>query len=276
LGAGGCVATRSARLDAWRRRLQVHRSTGQAFRALSRSRPTEPPNKVGLVVPALPTLKSPLLARHLTLGCSTGFMDEFRNDWPELVERSAAISSMAIELSAVSASELPGLLGYLDHAPRLPFLFVSVHAPSKGIGDDEAAIIDELSRVPAWIDAIVVHPDTIQEVSAYRRLGRRLVLENMDTRKDAGHRAEDLAPLFAALPEAGLCLDIAHAKDVDPTMGAAAEILHRYSSRLSHVHVSSLNESKHHVPLTAVDEAIFEPVLVRCRDVPWILEAPLP
>jgi sugar phosphate isomerase/epimerase len=96
----------------------------------------------------------------------------------------------------------------------------------------------------------------------------------MDTRKNAGHLADDLALLFDELPLAGLCLDVAHAKDVDPTMEVAFEILRRFSSRLSHVHVSSLDETQHHVPMTAEDETLFEAVLDRCRDVPWILEAP--
>ncbi len=225
---------------------------------------------------ALPTLASPLLARHLTIGCSTGYMTELRNEWHRLVDRAAAVSSMAIELSAISASELPGLLEYLDAAPRLPFIFVSVHAPSKGLNSDESTHIEGLCRVPAWIDAIVVHPDTISDPVLYRALGRRLVLENMDTRKNAGHVADDLSALFAEVPQAGLCLDVAHAKDVDSTMSVASEFLDRFSSRLSHVHVSSLDESRHHVSLTPEDEALFEPVLARCRDVPWILEASPP
>lgn len=183
---------------------------------------------------------------------------------------------MAVELSAVSASELPGLLEYLAAAPRLPFLFVSVHAPSKGLSGDERANVEALRRMPAWVDGIVVHPDTISDPALYQPLGRRLVLENMDRRKNSGHVADDLGALFAELPEARLCFDVAHAKDVDSTMGAGSEMLRRFSSRLSHVHVSSLDESQHHVSLTAEDEALFEPVLARCRDVPWILEAPPP
>jgi hypothetical protein len=41
------------------------------------------------------------------------------------------------------------------------------------------------------------------------------------------------------------------------------------------VHVSSLDEDCHHVPLTGADEERFTGLLSRCRDVPWILEAPL-
>lgn len=201
-------------------------------------------------------------------------MDDARNDWEALVGRAAAFSSMAIELSAISASELPGLLAYLASAPRLPFLFVSVHAPSKGVAGDEWAYVEELRRVPAWVDAIVVHPDTISDPGPYRTLGRHLAVENMDTRKTVGHGAEDLAILLAELPDARLCFDVAHAKDVDPTMEGATEIARRFATRLSHVHISSLDPAQHHVSLTPDDEELFDPVLRHCRDVPWILEAP--
>jgi hypothetical protein len=201
-------------------------------------------------------------------------MDEHRNNWERLVEEAAAVSSMAVEFSAVSAPELPGLLAYLGSAPRLPFLFMSVHAPSKGRVTDDSRLVDDLCRVPTWVDAIVVHPDTILDPSPYRRLGRKLALENMDTRKPGGRTADELAALFAELPAARLCFDVAHAKDVDATMAAGDELLRRFSSRLSHVHVSSLDESQHHVPLSPDDEALFAPLLARCRDVPWILEAP--
>lgn len=202
-------------------------------------------------------------------------MDDLRDQWEALIDRAAGCSSMAVELSAVSAAELPGLVRYLDSAPRLPFLFVSIHAPSKDVSGDEEELVNTLLRVPAWIDAVVVHPDTVVDASLYRRLGRRLAIENMDSRKSSGHRADDLDALFAELPEAKLCFDVAHAKDIDPTMGVASEILHRFARRLSHVHLSSLDSSRHHVSLTESDESLFASVLRRCRDVPWILEAPL-
>jgi sugar phosphate isomerase/epimerase len=209
------------------------------------------------------------------LGCSTGFVEDLRGQWPELVDVAAAISSVAVELSALSAPELPALLAYLDEAPRLPFDYVSVHAPSKEI-DDEDAMIEALRQLPPWIDAIVIHPDTIDQIEHYAPLGRRLLVENMDTRKPFGRTAGELATVLDALPAAGVCLDIAHAKDQDPTMDAAMEMVHRFSSRLRQVHVSSLDGDHRHVPLTAYDEQLFAPVLSRCKDVPWILEAPPP
>ena len=220
------------------------------------------------------TDRRPLLAHH-PIGASTGFFADDRGDWPRLAERAAALSPFTAELAALSEGELPGLVAHLSQDASLPFHYLSVHAPSKALRMAEAKLVDTLARLPVWVDAIVVHPDVIDDPMQYRRLGSRLVLENMDSRKAAGRTADELVPYFAALPAAGLCLDVAHARDVDPSLQGAHELLDRYASRLRHLHVSSLDADGHHVSLTEADEDTFRPVLRRCRDVPWILEAPL-
>ena len=96
----------------------------------------------------------------------------------------------------------------------------------------------------------------------------------MDRRKAVGQTAEHLDRVFAALPEAGLCFDIPHAASVDRTLAVANELLDRHGTRLRHVHLSSLDADCHHKPLTHEDEQQFAELLDRCRDVPWILEAP--
>jgi hypothetical protein len=220
------------------------------------------------------TDRRPLLAHH-PVGASTGFLVEDRGDWPKLAERATALSPFTAELAALSETELPGLASYLMHdAGPLPFHYLSVHAPSKHLRMSEAKLVDTLARLPARVDAIVVHPDVIDDPAEYRRLGSRLVLENMDSRKAGGRTADELVPYFAALPAAGLCLDVAHARDVDPTLAGAHDLLDRYACRLRHLHVSSLDADGHHVSLRADDEEAFRPILRRCRDVPWILEAP--
>jgi hypothetical protein len=214
------------------------------------------------------------MSPHLTVGCSTGFMHAQRGDWPGLVREAAAQSSFAVELAALSEPELPGLVRYLESGPSLPFLFVSVHAPSKHRRIPELDMVAVLGRLPHRVDAIVVHPDAIGSVERYRSLGRKLAIENMDVRKPTGQTAAELAGLFAELPDAGLCFDVAHAKSVDPTMAEGERILDSFGDRLRHVHLSSLDSDCHHVPLTERDESLFAPLLSRCRDVPWILEAP--
>src|SRR4051794_37819417 len=227
------------------------------------------------MMPVAPMTDSgPLLAHH-PIGASTGFLLEERGDWPALAAAAAALSPFTAELAALSEDELPALLTYLAGGPSLPFHYLSVHGPAKHLKMAEAKLVDSLNRLPAFVDAVVMHPDVIDDTAELRRLGPRLVLENMDTRKAGGRTADELAPFFAELPEAGLCLDVAHARDVDPSMAVAHDLLDRFAGRLRHLHVSSIDGDGHHVPLRAGDEAAFRPILRRCRDVPWILEAPL-
>ena len=98
----------------------------------------------------------------------------------------------------------------------------------------------------------------------------------MDARKPTGRTVAELAPYFAALPEAGFCLDVAHVLSVDPSMEAGERLLDAFAGRLRHLHVSSVDEGCRHVPLTVEHETRYAELLRRCPDVPWILEAPLP
>jgi hypothetical protein len=217
-----------------------------------------------------------LLARHHPLGTSTGYMENLREDWVAQVAEASHVSVFAVELSALSEKQLVPLKDFLASHPSLTFRYLSIHGPSKDREMDEEALVKELAELAHRADVIVMHPDTIEEADRYRGLGRSLVLENMDARKSFGRTQDELAATFGQLPEAGFCFDIAHAWSVDDSMQVANELLDAFGDRLRHVHLSSLSPELHHIPLTAEDEDLFRPILERCVDVPWILEAPLP
>ena len=215
-----------------------------------------------------------IVSRHHPLGASTGYMADQRGDWFRQVELAREVSPFAIELSALSEPELPSLIEFLDSGPNLPFRYVSIHGPSKNLLGDEKKLVAELATLAKHANAVVMHPDTIEDPSIYRDLGHKLLLENMDARKQSGRYPQELAPLFDQLPDAGFCLDVPHAWSIDQTMEVAGELLDAFGSRLRHVHLSSLSPDLHHVPLTVADEERFSPTLKRCLDVPWIFEAP--
>ena len=227
------------------------------------------------MVPAL-LADSGVVSQHHPLGASTGYMADRRDDWGALLAEAVDTSTFAAELAALSEDELPGLEAFLGGDPELPFAYLSVHAPVKHLRMPEAELVMRLERLAPAVDAIVVHPDAMDDPRAYRRLGSCLVLENIDARKPTGRTVAELAPFFAALPEAGLCLDVAHVLSVDPTLAEGERLLDAYAGRLRQLHVSSLDAECRHLPLTEEHEVRFGPLLRRCPDVPWILEAPLP
>jgi hypothetical protein len=230
---------------------------------------------VGAHMSSLLIAESGSVLAHHPLGASTGYMDDLRGDWATQIGRALELSSFAAELAALSENEIDGLASYLASGPSLPFRYLSIHGPSKDRVISEHELVDLLLKFSVWADAIVMHPDTIDDPSSYRAFGRKLVLENMDARKDDGRTVAEMAGWFAELPEAGFCFDIAHAWSIDDTMTVGIEMLDEFRSRLRHLHVSSLSPDLHHVPLTEEDEELFKPLLQRCLDVPWILEAPL-
>lgn len=219
-------------------------------------------------------LRFSILRSHHPVGASTGYMSEQRGDWPAQVAQAWRLSPFAIEMSALAEEELDNLARYLATGPRLPFRYLSIHGPSKGRALPEPALVARLGEFSALAAGIVMHPDTIEDPAPYRALGRTLVLENMDARKGGGRTVDELSPWFDELPEAGFCFDVAHAWSIDKKMSAGADLLDSFRPKLRHLHVSSLSPELHHLPLTEEHEELFTPLLQRCRDVPWILEAP--
>jgi sugar phosphate isomerase/epimerase len=210
------------------------------------------------------------------VGASTGFLSDLREDWPAMIEASIAVSDQVIELSALSGDELHGLTGYLRTDDVTGWPHVSVHGPAKRWASTPHALADALAALPASIDGIVMHPETLRDPTTFESLSARLWLENMDTRKADARTVDELARYFELLPDAGFCFDIAHAWLHDPTMGLAHALLDAFDERLAEVHLSSILPSGRHVPLRPSSLAVFEPILARCVGVPWILEAPLP
>lgn len=225
-------------------------------------------------LPAMTAVGELLGLNEGLVGPSTGYMVGARGDWPRLVAAAEACSLDVVELNALSAAELPGLLRFLADADSLPFAHVSVHGPSKGWDGTPAALATALASVPAEVDGIVMHPETLEDPAAFADLGGRLRLENMDARKHDARTAPELARYFDALPHASFCFDVAHAQLLDPSLRLAHELLDAFADRLAEVHVSSIEPGGEHVPLRAADAEAFLPVLGRCVGVPWVLEAP--
>lgn len=225
-------------------------------------------------LPAMTAVGELLELNSGLVGPSTGYMVGARGDWPRLVAAAESCSLDVVELSALSARELPSLLRFLADAEELPFGHMSVHGPSKGWDGTPAALATALAAIPAFVDGIVMHPETLGDVAAFADLGGRLRLENMDTRKDDARTVAELARFFEALPHARFCFDVAHAQLHDPSMGLAHELVDAFADRLAEVHISSTEADGEHVPLRAADAEAFLPVLERCVGVPWVLEAP--
>lgn len=102
--------------------------------------------------------------------------------------------------------------------------------------------------LPPW--RIVLHPDAIRDVALWNSFGPLLLIENMDKRNICGRTERELSEIFARLSEAGLCFDIGHCRQVDPTMNEAYLILRAFGDRLRQLHVNEVNSRSTHNPLS--------------------------
>lgn len=206
------------------------------------------------------------------VGFSTGAISH--GDFARALRLLEPTRARAVELSALRTTELPGLLRELPgrlHDLRARYDYVSLHAPTDF--DDEEAVASALVPVADLGVNVVVHPDTLADLRPWRRLGARLCLENMDSRKRTGRSADELAPFLAALPEAGLCFDIAHARQFDATMTEALRILEAFGDRLAQIHISEVNSRGRHFAMSFAAKRAYEPFAEILSAVPVIIES---
>jgi sugar phosphate isomerase/epimerase len=181
------------------------------------------------------------------VGFSTGALS-LRN-FTEALRLMEGTSMTAVELSALRLPELPILAGVAPTLHLEQFGYVSFHAPSRFSADEEDSVISLLDRIPKeW--PIIIHPDTIHDFDKWVGLGSRLAIENMDRRKSTGRSAQELSHWFKTLPDARLCFDLAHAHQCDRTMTEAFRILLKFRDRICQLHISELDSTGHHFPLS--------------------------
>jgi sugar phosphate isomerase/epimerase len=182
----------------------------------------------------------------------------------------------AVELSALREQELPKLADSLKSLDLTGFEYVSVHAPTKFTELEETEAVRLLETAANRNLPIVVHPDSVQTFSAWNAFGSLLLVENMDKRKAVGRTADELKQSFEDLPNAGLCFDVAHARQVDPTMVESAQILLDFAGRLREVHASGVTTRSVHGAISSAAGSAYAGIAHLIPEgVPIILESPI-
>jgi hypothetical protein len=210
-----------------------------------------------------------------SVGFSTGALalDDFRGALNSLKDK----GTDAVELSALRERELIPLIEALPSLDLRGFRHISVHVPSSMSPGFETVAAAKLREVAdrGWL--IVIHPDVINRYDQWTGFRDRLCVENMDKRKPVGQTAAQLQRIFERLPSASFCMDLGHARQVDPTMTEAFLILRRFRSRLKQLHISEVNSDSRHGEITLEAFMAFRKVAELIpEDVPVIVESRVP
>ena len=217
-----------------------------------------------------------------TVGFSTGALTKgdvsLALSWMSSWDTSSSSCLHAVELSALRESELMPLVQAIPELmPRIRrFSYISVHAPSHYAPEHEREVAQQLHFFTGLGWPIVVHPDAIYDAGVWSDFGEFLLIENMDKRKPVGRTAGELRRVFSRLPHAGLCFDVGHAQQNDPTMSQAQCILQEFGDRVKQLHLSAVDGFSAHWPLnSSILRALNRIARWLSPDVPVILETPV-
>jgi hypothetical protein len=190
------------------------------------------------------------------IGYSTGAIA--LGDFSRALALLSPYNFQAVELSALRIDEVGPLLSALPNLKLERYKYISFHAPNAFREDEEEHLVALLSQLPtAW--PIVLHPDAIYRVSRWASLASRLAIENMDRRKNTGRSVSELKQVFDVLPQARMCFDLGHARQVDPSMIGAYQLLKAFGDRIVQLHVSEVDTlNRHDVISLAAEMAFFQ------------------
>jgi sugar phosphate isomerase/epimerase len=185
------------------------------------------------------------------------WMAEMKLDFIDLTLEPPAAATWQLQPEEVSKLLHDHNLGAIGHTA----FYLPIASSFESV---RQAATDELKKAAEFFAAIGVkwmnvHPDahapftdhqtvlhrniaTLRELIEFARpLGVGVMLENVPGRFNS---VAQLAPIFDALPEAGLHLDIGHCNLQVPA-STAGELMTRYARRLAHVHLHD-NRGGHH------------------------------
>ena len=173
-------------------------------------------------------------------GFSTGQLS--MPDFKARIKLLTALGATAIEFTP-SYQELHLLPDILKSTSK-EFVHVSVHSPTPE--NKEQELIDLLHPISRQGVDVIVHPDDMKDLSLWCSIGSRLCLENMDNQKTMGQTQNDLSPMFDLLPEAGFCLDLGHAYQIDRSMDLTLSLIKAFAPRLRQLHISQVTPTGPH------------------------------
>lgn len=182
----------------------------------------------------------------------------------------------AVEISALRFEELEPTVRELPKLKLEKFRYVSFHAPSSFRADQEETVLRSLMRVHDLGWNIVVHPDVIYNPDRWKFLGKQLLIENMDRRKSIGRTLREMRGLFAVLPEARFCLDVAHARQLDTTLTLLFQLFEGLCDRIAEIHISELDSRFRHIQMSRAAVWDYQSLpWSRLKAVPVIIESML-
>ena len=208
------------------------------------------------------------------IGWSTGTLlpDGHKTDYSLAIELLNKTPFTCIEFGVLREHELPLFLEQLPDLDVSQFERVSFHACKlEKLSEEE--LLEKIEPVIERGWPIINHPNMITNYDLWRPLGSQLFVENMENRKKCGRTVKEMQSIFEELPDASMCFDIGHAKQVDPSMELARNLCLRFKDRIREIHFSEVNSACTHVAINHNTLRAFGRMTDVLPQVPVILES---
>lgn len=161
-------------------------------------------------------------------------------NFPLAIEILNTIPFTCIEFKVLREWELPIFLKHLPSLDISKFERISFHiCKQKKLTNKELFIQIEPVIERGW--PIINHPDEITDFDLWSKLGNQLYIENMDNKKNTGRTIEEIERIFDKLPDASMCFDIGHARQIDPTMELAKDLCIKFAEKIKEIHLSNVD-----------------------------------
>jgi endonuclease IV len=180
------------------------------------------------------------------LGFSTGALYKFCTVKESLkILKNLGIST--VELGFIRLSRIKqGQLDEITKEDLEGFNYVSFHAPkySYGINEGTKFIFSEIEKINKirHLDAVIFHPDCIEDISAFHHAPFQVLFENMDNRKSLFQTPENIKRIVDENDNFKVVLDVNHIYTNDPTMKLASRFYEELGNKIVQIHLSGYKE----------------------------------
>lgn len=210
------------------------------------------------------------------LGASTGAIakDDFTHAI-DIMNKIDALTAIEISFLKTTGEKLKSFIAGIKQLYLRKYKYISIHAPTTlpDFSEKQLAVILQVFAVNCW--NIVIHPNLLTDFGMWKDFGKMLCVENMDSRKPPCQTAESMERFLENLPEASICLDIAHARQIDPTLIEILRITDTFGDRIKQVHISELNYEGRHTTISDSCANDYNYIAERIKHLPQIIESPV-
>jgi hypothetical protein len=211
------------------------------------------------------------------IGFSTGAFHNFLSPVSkEAIDICRSFNLDAIEISCMRTEEIEHLLRLNEEDLSPYFSHISLHAPTRKIKyGDNAACLSVLEKI--WeahlrliFNAVIIHPDLVEDFSVFQDCPLPLAFENMDSRKIFGKTPEDFEYILRK-GQSRLVLDLNHCYTNDSSLGLADKFKKTFKGNICEYHLSGF--TKYHELLYVTRQCQLIEAVAATNDTPIIIES---